>query len=429
MKLDYKHQASTLEQALANLNEQSSLVFEPQADTPVSASADFYVNRPDNPLDELKTYLLHSPADDKILFSGHLGSGKSTELNRFAADREIKSRFLIIKYSISQVLNILDIDYIDFLLSFAACLYTLSSESGIEFDTSTLNLIGKWIKFFKGDDKNLENLDSGESKKEKIYNFFKGITSILIRELTLRESVRSAIKRNINQLVNVINNLVTHINTSLPGDKALLIIIDDLEKIPDVTRADQLFIQAGTYMATPKCKIIYTVPIALYYSLRFQQLANVFGSSFLLPNIKVREKGNGGPIDPSGCMKEFLKRRMQEGLIDADALERAIENSGGVAREFVRILKMACNKALTQNRQRISSDIVSAVVMDLRSEYARGMEKRHFQVLEAVAKGEPIEDQETLMELFHSRVVLEYRNGENWTAINPIVRPLLKTKS
>ena len=98
----------------------------------------------------------------------------------------------------------------------------------------------------------------------------------------------------------------------------------------------------------------------------------------------------------------------------------------GVAREFVHILRNSCVKAISRGFTTIETDIVNSVISDLRNEYERGLEKRHLDVLKAVDQGKPIEDHNTLMELFHSKVVLEYLNDERWTAINPIVKPLLK---
>ena len=425
IKAVYSLQAKTLRDAIANLNEQTSLIFEKRSDIPASASASFYVNRPDNPMEELKTYLITSPGYDKILFSGHMGSGKSTELNRFSLLPEIREKFFVIKYSISEILNIIDIDYIDFLLSFAAYVYIKASDEGISFTSGVLKSLEKWINYFKPGIEGLEEEEKSRSAARKIYNFFNRISVILLRELALRDKVRDAIKRNINGLVTVINALVDYVNSEL-GDKELLIIIDDLEKIPYITKAEELFINAGTYMTIPRCKIIYTVPIALYYSIKFKQLTGTFGNSYFLPNIKVRDKKGTGVLDPSGCMKEFLKKRIDITRIDKQAIDIMIENSAGVAREAVRILRNSCVKAISRGFDSIETDIVNAVISYLRSEYERGLEKRHIDVLKAVDQGKPIEDHNTLMELFHSKVVLEYLNHERWTAINPIVKPLLK---
>jgi hypothetical protein len=418
-------QAKTLEAAMANLNEQTSLIFEKKADIPFSASPSFYIDRPDNPMNELKTFLLTSPGNDKILFSGHMGSGKSTELNRFSVEPEIQERFFVIKYSISEILNIIDIDYIDFLLSFAAYLYLKASDEGISFTSPVLKTVEKWVKYFKSEMKDWKEETRARSIAKGIYDFFNRVSVILLRELALRDQVKKTIQRNINGLLSVINTLVTYIDSQL-GDKELLIIIDDLEKIPDIKKAEDLFINAGTYMTVPQCKIIYTVPIALCYSIKFKPLMSIFSNSYFLPNIKVREKNGTGKIDPSGCMREFLKRRIDIERIDKKAVDLMIENSAGVAREFVRILKNSCIKAISRGYDTIETDTVKSVIAALRNEYERGLEKRHMDVLQTVEKGDPVEDYKTLMELFHSKVLLEYLNDKRWTAINPIVLPLLK---
>lgn len=417
-------QAKDLKSAVANLNERVSLRFDQRPDNPASASASFYVDRPDNPMEELKTVLLSSPGNDKILFTGHIGCGKSTELNRFAVLPDIQDKFFIIKFPISDLLNIIDIDYIDFLLSFAAFLYIDASDRGIKFSSRVLDSLQKWVNYTKDDIEGLEE-NAKDSVKKRIYGFFKRVSVILLRELSLRDTARAAIKRNINGLVAVIDTLVNAIASQLE-DKELLVIIDDLEKIPDIEKAEELFVNAGTYMVAPPCKIIYTVPIALYYSIRFNQLINTFGNSCFLPNIKVREKGGAGEIDPSGCMKAFLEKRIDMGLIDKDAADMMIENSAGVARELVRMLKNACVKAISNGEETIGTDTVISVIQDIRNEYDRGLEKRHMEVLRAVERGEEVDDRISLMELFHAKVLVEYKNGDRWTAVNPIVKPLLK---
>jgi hypothetical protein len=260
--------------------------------------------------------------------------------------------------------------------------------------------------------------------KTRIYAFFKNITSILLRELTMRDAVRDAIKRNITSLANIINSLVNEIQSKL-DNKKLLIVIDDLEKIPDINKAENLFVQAGTYMTVPKCKIIYTVPIALFYSIKFKQLSDVFSEPFILPNIKVYDSNDRTKLDPTGCLEKFLEKRIDLALIDKDAKDNIIQFSGGIPRELVRILKDCCIKAITKERDSISIDIVNDVISNLRNSYDRGLQKRHYDLLNLINNGEKPDDESTLMELFHSKVVLEYQNGTRWTAINPIVEQLL----
>jgi hypothetical protein len=82
--------------------------------------SDWYVERPDSPHLEMKALLMNTTADCKTLFSGHQGSGKTSTLNRMAADPEIKQKFCIVQFSIKDQLNIADLAYTDLLVAMGA---------------------------------------------------------------------------------------------------------------------------------------------------------------------------------------------------------------------------------------------------------------------------------------------------------------------
>ena len=81
---------------------------------PLSGDSKFYVDRKNNPLVEMKWSLLNdNPVPQKILFSGHRGSGKSTELRKLTADGEIKEKYFVVHYSINDILDPADLKYTD----------------------------------------------------------------------------------------------------------------------------------------------------------------------------------------------------------------------------------------------------------------------------------------------------------------------------
>ncbi|CAG0957762.1 hypothetical protein METP3_00638 [Methanosarcinales archaeon] len=100
---------------------------------PLPADCPFHVEREDKPLERLKTALLidHKQAP-KYFFSGHRGCGKSTELNNLAVDEKIKEKFYIIKYSMKDVCDVNNLNYIDVLLSIGAQIYIQYIEAGNE---------------------------------------------------------------------------------------------------------------------------------------------------------------------------------------------------------------------------------------------------------------------------------------------------------
>ena len=283
-------QAKSLQKAIDNLNELQPLVFEPQeVQLNPAASPEFYMERSDSPLEELKVYLLNSSGDQKILLTGHMGSGKSTELNRLAADPDLQDGFLIVKYGVRDVLNIIDITYTDFLLSFCAQLFIAAIDNEVAFQPSFLTQTTKWIGQAT-EVAGLEALSIKEGIPEKIRSFFEKVLSILLREMTLRNVLRQSIERNLNELINLLDAVIDQIQSALGTQRELLVIIDDLEKIPDVERSRKLFVEAGSFMNSPRCKIIYTLPSHLYYSVDIRQIVDSIGKVYFLGNIRLRDR-------------------------------------------------------------------------------------------------------------------------------------------
>lgn len=325
-------------------------------------------------------------------------------------------------------MNILDLEYIDLLISIIGKLLAKFQEEKLKLDDVVLNRAKDWIlKVNAGLKGDVALYDEKSNLVDGVFSFFKKATVFLAREILMRDKVRDALKRNITELLELTNAIISGIKNKLPADKEILIIIDDLEKIPDVQKAEEIFTKAGIYLTYPKCKIVYTLPIALYHSLVFKEISNNFNKTFILKNIKLWDKKSPNKLDPDGkaSMSDFIFRRIDEKLIDKKALDLAIKYSGGVAREMVRIMRDSCLKALEKERGSITVDIVNGVVVELRNEYKRGLQKRHYEVMDSILKGKVPNEDKTLMELFHSRVILEYENGETWNDINPIVKPLI----
>ena len=103
----------------ADLAEAMNL-FDPQRALAVGELDAYYVARPHAPLEPMKTYLRVNNQPAKVLFSGHRGSGKSTELRRLAKDLE--NDFFIVEFS-AQKLNLPDLSYVDVVLACAAALF------------------------------------------------------------------------------------------------------------------------------------------------------------------------------------------------------------------------------------------------------------------------------------------------------------------
>jgi hypothetical protein len=244
-------------------------------------------------------------------------------------------------------------------------------------------------------------------------------------EHVTREKVRQELEPRLSEFLQRLNTIIDEVKLALPDGKDLLVVIGDLEKIPGIEAAKRLYREAGPYLQQPRCKIIYTVPIALHYSMEFRQALSNFGTSYFLPNIRVRLRAGGPDQEGYQQLRELVSKRMELRLIDEDALKAAIEASGGVVRELVRILGDGCVKALHRKRPRITLDVVNESVAGLRNEFGRMLDAEHYARLKQIRQTKAAESDELTLELLHSLAALEYLNQVRWCDVNPIVETLL----
>jgi len=109
------------------------------------ADCPFYVERAGKPLNKLIRALKRQHRQQpKYFFSGHRGCGKSTELNRLAADDDIKTRFYIVKYSVKDVCDVNNLNYVDVLFSMGAQLYIQYIDAGKELEPELLEELESW---------------------------------------------------------------------------------------------------------------------------------------------------------------------------------------------------------------------------------------------------------------------------------------------
>jgi GTPase SAR1 family protein len=359
----------------------------------------------------------------KLLFTGHRGSGKSTALNRLILN--LDSDFIIVKYNVLDLLDQNDVTYIDVLLSVLTKLFEKALEDEVKLGRSLSKRADEWSSSItkttiseKGKDLEL---------KAKIPFYLLEIMGRIKNESTTRVEIRKQIEPRVSELISLINDTITEIEKN---DKQILVIIDNLEKI-ESDNALKLFYNHGTQLTQPMCKIIYTFPISLKSSSIFPQIRMNFSDVYVHPNIKIHEKeGSEHPYEKGrDFMKEIVSKRVSQELFEPDALEYILDMSGGVVREFIRIIRDSSIRALTRGKITIDKDIAIDVVNGLKNLYQAQLSDSDYKVLLEVHKTKDIKRDDKLVNLLHNLSVLEYRNGRSWCDLNPVVRSILDEKN
>jgi len=380
-------------------------------------------NRKEDPaITKLKTQLFGADTQ-KILFSGHRGCGKSTELNKLALDLGAGCQnLLIVKYNVTDVLDVFDLDYSDVLFSLAYQLYHRAETIGVKIDKAVVNNIEEFV----GD----VTKDVEEIKEKKVglgVMFQKLFVGKYQQERLTRETVRKQLKPRISRLIELINSMVVQIK--LAGYDAL-IIIDGIDNSPlDIGKNLYGF---GQVLSMPDCTIIYTIPISVVYSSEFTAIQQSFDKTVILPNITVTNPDGTQNEDGVSIFSNLSERRMRPDLIEEDALRYTIRMSAGITREFVRTIKDSCVEAIVRGGDRITCDDAKRAVADRKNDFKRMLSKKtQYVALKEVhdTKSIYITDEDIRAEipgLLHNLSIVEY-NGDIWWDVHPVVLSILES--
>ena len=390
---------------------------------PLPVNCPFHVEREGKPLNKLIRALLREHRQPpKYFFSGHRGCGKSTELNRLTADEEIKQKFFVVKYSVKDVCDVNNLDYVDVLFSIGAQLYLQYTDAGKELRPELKEALESWKEDII--EQVREEIASFETSMDVgLKAFFLSILAKIRAEDSTRKTIRKKIEPRLSELIDKINMIAADIEGK--ERKKVLVLIDDLDK-PNLDQAKKIFYDNYTAITQPACAIVYTVPISMFFA---QEFTAIRENRYFLPNIKLHHKKDRDHLYDKGydLMKSFVSKRMREDLIEPDALEFAIKMGAGVFRETARIMQIAADSAIENDRDSIIKEDVERAEREIRSDFKRILKSEDYKTLKEICKNNEICGIERIGHLLHNLSVLEYMNDETWCDIHPTLEELLKT--
>jgi len=384
-----------------------------------------FIERPRSPLEMMKEYLLISPQPVKILFSGHRGSGKSTELNKLLLD--LHNQFFIVKFSITETLDPFDLNYIDVLLTCSLKLLESAIKNKVRINKGILKDIFNWLHYDITEEKIITTLSKEADLESNINLLVITMTGKMSKEEITRRTMREKIRPRLSQLIERINLTINEIKKNLAKD--VIVIIEDIDKT-NLDIAQELFFKYVEPLLSINSKIIYTFPIALRYSDHFPHIARSFDKHFVLPNITICDKsGNKNILGELGeqTLKEVILKRINPTLISDNAVFEAIRLSGGLMIDLIALIKSATLYTLTNKEERIEVSAIHQAANDMRNDYRVMLRDDQYQMLRDIHadKEKRVRNDDIVRQLLHNLSLLEYRNDDVWADVHPIVKPLL----
>ncbi len=363
--------------------------------------------------------LKHIPVKyPKIIYSGHRGSGKSVELNRFAYEINNKDAFFTVFIDLESETNIEQLSAEDIYLVMISMIIRKLEEKEIDFDKNSLNdIANEWLSETEvvKDLKNNFNIEAGASVEAawNFWNFFKvkgNIKSGFSRDNTTTKTIRRIIKNNPKPLIEKFNLALIDIRESIAktnAGKDVIFFIDGLEKA-NRSVYEELFINDVQMITGLNVSIVSTVPIDTYYRI-IEQGNRIYFKDFYLPMIRINENSKE-------LFKSLIYNRIDKSLIDDDALEYLIEMSGGCPRI---LLKMVNRGLLETEIDKTTKEIAEKIVTKEGNERYRTLTRDHKKAI----KEKNFDDADpVVLELLHSLTILEYNGLNPERKLNPVLK-------
>ncbi len=371
---------------------------------------------------------LFRPTQRHVLFFGHIGSGKTTELRRYVNDLGGPGRFFTVEVDINVLLDRHNLQYADVLMAMARALLERLCDEEVPLPTDALRELENWFtdKVLSQEETRELTLGIETSITAKggipyLLELLGRFTTAFKNNHTYKESLRKVIRNTFSDFAVAFNRLLREAENSLTdANKALrvLFLIDGTDKLRgEDTR--RFFVYDVEQLLAITALAVYTAPITLKYE---SNLAGKLDADLVLPMIKLYEK-EGGRCDAGwDAMRDILLLRADRSVFASEAeIDRLVEHSGGHPRELLRLLKLCCEFAEDDT---LDAATVESSIKQLAAEYRRFLEPDDYALLARI-DGDDIHagNDERTRRLLYNLALLEY-NDASWRRSHPVVRTL-----
>ncbi|CAK0742625.1 conserved hypothetical protein [Gammaproteobacteria bacterium] len=374
-----------------------------------------------------------SPLKSHVLFFGHTGSGKTTELRRYAEHLSGPERFFIVELDISVVLDRNNLQYADVLMAMARELFGRVKEKNIALGTDAMKDLEDWFgerilstEEAKNFTMEMKTNTSAEGGISYLFKLFAGFTSAFKSNVTYKDSLRQVIRNSFTQFAVAFNRLLRRVEEELVNKslgQRVLFIIDGTDKLRNEDTIN-LFAKDAEQLLEIEANIVYTAPLSIKYE---SNLTHRLNADLMLPMIKLYDAAGTRHEVGWQTMRDILLLRADRRMFATDQeISRLVEYSGGHPRELLRLIKLCCEFA---ENDKIDADVVDQSIRQLASEYRRFLAPEDYMLLAALDRNKdeklPVHmgNDDHIRKLLYNLALLEYNDG-SWRRSHPVIRIL-----
>jgi len=370
-----------------------------------------------------------------ILFTGHRGCGKSTELRRI--EKHWQDRYLTIFLNAEEETDINDLEYIDIYLMVIRQVEETLRSLKINFDKQLLESVEDWFKEVINESEQTVGLSlNAEASASlgadapffaKLLFKLKGVIKNSSSQKTI---IRETLKKEVTRMKGDINLLLSDglkkLRVKFPNYKGFLVIVDNLDRCPPEV-SNKLFFDYAVQLKELHCSMIYTVPISALYSQ--QGLSNSFDDPHIVPMVNIYQLDRAEyPVrfrqEGLDAVAKIIEKRVDVNLLfnSRNELMELVKASGGHIRQLMQLMQRACLTASGRDHAKIQAEDVEYAIKQLQFSFERSLNKKFFTELAYIAVNKEFSDVEDIkVQMLYSTAVLEYNGSDRWNYPNPLL--------
>jgi energy-coupling factor transporter ATP-binding protein EcfA2 len=362
-----------------------------------------------------------------VLFGGHVGCGKSTELRQLGA--LLKDSYTVCALELTNLLDINNLRFSDLLIALGHEVVATCDRLALPVEALFVKPVLDWFdtRIIKKDIfTDLEAEVRTEAKTAGGIPFLATLMAVFTAKVrtgaSYREELRKEVNNGFTQLLASFNALIAHVNDLLKarGCGPMLFVIDGTDRLK---REDSkaFFLEDVNQLLQIETHLIICAPIAVL--LEDSQTAHRFALRERLPMVKIEERDGAPQKEAITALVSLVDKRLPLQHFDAPAtVEYLATMSGGHPRDLLRLVSACFGRLVTDGP--ITREVAERAVKDVASEYQRSILAGDWQELAAIdaSAGEDIARNEVRMRMLYDLVLLEYNSY--WWRSHPLVRTL-----
>lgn len=366
----------------------------------------------------------------KVLVTGQKGSGKSVELRRLLFREDVTGRFHAVTMQVTQQLDLFqEVDMRFFLLALASRLAIEVTEfprtAHFDWKARAGSKLAGWVALLRdlGVTQAPGHLDDVKEIRAGVRGFVEWVGRAR-SEPSRRKELADNQRFPPGRIADVVNDLLDLLDAVT--ERPVLLLVDDGDKIFHEVSVRDVFVTHARQLIELRCALVLTYPFWLDFLPDFQAVQRQASRAVRLANPKVITRAAPDVVLESArhwFHDLYARLVVPEGLgwVDARALVAVIRMSGGIPREFLRILERAFIVADDLGESALTDTTIQTAVIGLRREMLPATQseetRRRLQLVRLTRNLRDASDRQLLEAL----MVIELSNDEPWYDVHPFL--------